>query len=422
MDAGLELFSRVLNLGDDWRIREVVQPDWRDSMKLRVGKVTVVVEWRPERALRCPECGEVGKRHDAKKRTWRHLDTCQYRTFVEADVPRVKCARHGVKQVPVPWADECVGYTHLFEVEVIELLRVMPISALAKRLGLSWGCVAGIMERAVERGLARRDMRRPCEVLAVDETSFRKRHDYVTVVTDAVRGEVLYVGDGREKSALEAFYAGMDEERKQAVRAVAMDMWPAYIQATLEHIPDAERKIAFDRFHVARLFNKAMNEVLKWVRRELLQRGNPVLVGTKFQWMKSPDGKSHREKLAFHALRTDDDCLAVGRAWLIKQTERGLWDYRSRGWAERGWKALCRWMARSRLEPMKKLSGTIRKHLWGIINAVVLGVNNGMAESINSRIKAIKVRSCGFRNKARFQNAILFHLGGLDLYPGGVTP
>ncbi len=79
------------------------------------------------------------------------------------------------------------------------------------------------------------------------------------------------------------------------------------------------------------------------------------------------------------------------------------------------------WAMRSGLEPIKKVVGTIKDHLWEILNAVVLEVSNGSAEGLNSRIKMIKVRSRGFRNKERFANAIYLHLGGLNLYPEGVV-
>lgn len=62
----------------------------------------------------------------------------------------------------------------------------------------------------------------------------------------------------------------------------------------------------------------------------------------------------------------------------------------------------------------------IREHLWDIVNAIILRATNGPAEGVNSRIKTVKVRSRGFRNRERFANAILFHLGGLDLYPDGL--
>jgi len=98
-----------------------------------------------------------------------------------------------------------------------------------------------------------------------------------------------------------------------------------------------------------------------------------------------------------------------------------LWHYLGRGWAERAWKGLLAWAGRSRLEPIRKVAATLREHLWGIINAVVLKVHNGGAESINSRIKVLKLRARGFRNKNRFITAIYFHLGGLDLYPATTT-
>ena len=97
-----------------------------------------------------------------------------------------------------------------------------------------------------------------------------------------------------------------------------------------------------------------------------------------------------------------------------------LWGYTSRAWAEKAWERWYGWAVRSRLEPIKRVARMVKEHRWGIINAIVLKADNGHAESINSRIQLIKVRSRGFRNRERFRMAIYFHLGGLDLYPEGV--
>ncbi|MDE2769989.1 MAG: transposase [Bacteroidota bacterium] len=67
--------------------------------------------------------------------------------------------------------------------------------------------------------------------------------------------------------------------------------------------------------------------------------------------------------------------------------------------------------------PVKEAAKTIKNRLWGMLNAIILKVSNGPAESINSRSKTIKARARGFRNKDRFVDAIHFHLGGLDLSP-----
>ena len=175
--------------------------------------------------------------------------------------------------------------------------------------------------------------------------------------------------------------------------------------------------ICFDRFHVAKHLGEAVDKVRRQENRTLMTEGVKDLVGTKYHWLKNPANMSHREWNAFEWLRESSHKTA--RAWAIKELGMSIWHYVSRTWAQKAWDKWYSWAIRSRLEPMKKAARMIKSHLWGIINAVVLGVSNGPAESINSRIKAIKVKSRGFRNKQRFANAIYFHLGGLDLYPAG---
>ena len=242
-------------------------------------------------------------------------------------------------------------------------------------------------------------------------------HDYVTVVTDPDRGHVLHVSDDNTKASLEGFYDGLDETQKSAIESVAMDMWPAYISTTLAAIPGAREKIAFDKFHVAKYLGDALDQVRKQEHRALLQKGDSALTGSKYRWLTNPHNMDRERWNSFKALR--ESTLKTARAWGIKELAMSLWHYVNRMWAEKAWKRWLSWALRSRLEPMKKAAATIRNHLWGIINAIVLNVHNGHAESMNSRIKMIKTRSCGFRNKLRFRNAIYFHLGGLDLYPEG---
>ena len=111
--------------------------------------------------------------------------------------------------------------------------------------------------------------------------------------------------------------------------------------------------------------------------------------------------------------------MKTARAYAIKEIARKQWHYVHPTWAFKGWKRWLSWAMRCRLEPVLDAAKTIKNHLWGILNTVILKVSNGPAENINSRIKTVKVRSRGFRNKQRFANAIYFHLGGLDLYPDG---
>ena len=105
----------------------------------------------------------------------------------------------------------------------------------------------------------------------------------------------------------------------------------------------------------------------------------------------------------------------------IKQYAMELWHFDCRVWAEEAWKSWYSWAIRSKLTPIKTTARSIKKNLWGIINAIIHKRDNGRAESINSQIKMLKVKAKGYRNKERFKTSILFHLGGLDLYSEKVS-
>ena len=370
------------------------------------GQVIVHVERKAGAQPCCPTCSKPAPGYDSRRRRWRHLDTCQYKTILEADVPRVKCPEHGVVTTTVPWAEPNSGFTALFEALVIDWLKEASTSAVARLMGLSWNAIDGIMQRAVKRGLARR--KKTCaQHLGVDETAFRKRHDYVSIVSDQDNGTVLYVGKDRKKADLKQWFEALPRSCLEAIESVSMDMWPAFINATLEMVPGAESKIAFDKFHVAKYLGEAVDKVRREEHRKLMKAGKADLKGTKYDWLSNPKNMTRRQKQRFKALR--DSTLKTARAWAIKELAMSLWGYVSKTWARKGWARWLSWAVRCRLEPMKKVAKTIKKHLWGILNAIVLKVSNGPAEGINSRIKAIKVRSHGFRNKERFANAIYFH-------------
>ena len=406
----IDLYAQILGLRSPWKVADV-------ELLHEAGEIRVYVASEPGVTWTCLQCGRPSPGYDSRRRQWRHLDTCQYKTVLEANVPRVQCAEHGVVTVSVPWAEPGSGFTALFEALIIDWLKEASIQAVARQLKLGWGAIDRVMQRAVKRGLARRTRQSP-EYLSVDETAFARRHEYVTVVSDQERGVVLFVADDRKTESLSAYYAELSVEQKTHIKAVAMDMWPAYISATEAHIPKARERIAFDKFHVAKYLGEAVDKVRKQEHRTLLAVGDDCLKGSKYDWLTNPANMTRAQKNRFRALR--DSTLKTARAWAIKEFAMGLWHYSSRTWAAKGWARWLSWAVRSRLEPVKKTAATIKKHLWGIINAVVLKVHNGHAESINSRIQRMKNRARGFRNRERFRNAIYFHLGGLDLYPAQV--
>jgi transposase len=406
-----DLYAQILGIKSPWQVSSV-------ELALSQGEVTVHVEQEKRAKQCCPTCKAVSPGYDSRKRRWRHLDTCQYKTILVADVPRVMCPEHGVITVSVPWAEPGSGFTAMFEALVIDWLKEASTSAVSRLMGISWNAIDGIMQRAVERGLSRREEHSVTQ-LGVDETAFKKRHDYVTIVSDQIAGTVLHVGSDRKKATLKAWYESLTEVQREAIESISMDMWPAFINATLESLSGAKEKIAFDKFHVAKYLGEAVDKVRRQEHKALMAAGYEDLKGSKYDWLYNPKNMTYQQKNRFKALR--DSTLKTARAWAIKELAMSLWHYASKTWAQKGWKRWLSWAVRCRLDPIKKVAKTIKEHLWGILNAIVLKVSNGPAEGLNSRIKMIKVRSRGFRNKARFANAIYFHLGGLDLYPEGIV-
>lgn len=406
------LYAAILGIREPWKVESV-------ELKLAEGKIHVRVALPRRERWVCPDCGEAAPIHDHRERRWRHLDTCQYETWLHARVPRLDCPNHGVRQVRVPWAEPGSHFTELFESLAIHWLQEASISAVAGQLGLSWDEASGIMERAVRRGLSRRQAE-PIRHVGVDETSFRKRHRYVTVVSDLEHSRVLYVGDERRTESLDPFWSGLTGEQLESIEAVSMDMWDPYIRSTLDHLPEAEGKIVFDKFHVARQLTEAVDTVRKREHRELMAEGKGWLKGTKYLWLRHPENFSWSAWRRFHQnLRTRN--LKTARAWAIKENFMTLFDYRYLGVAQKHFESWYRWARRSKLEPIKQVARTLKRHWPNIRTYFQHRITNAGAEGINSLIQKAKRMARGFRNPKRFRMAIYFHCGHLDLYPEGVS-
>jgi transposase len=194
-----------------------------------------------------------------------------------------------------------------------------------------------------------------------------------------------------------------------------MDMWAPYISSTREHVPHADRRIVFDKFHIAQHLGRAVDEVRRTENRELVSRGDDRLKKTKYLWLRNPDRMNSQRWREFAPLRHSR--LRVARAWAIKESAMMLWGYVRRGWAERAWKSWYAWAIRSRLEPIKRVARLIKYYWDGVIYAATTDVTNARSEGLNAKIQWVKRMVCGYRNRRRFHNAIYFHLGDLNLYP-----
>lgn len=404
-----DLYGQILGLQAPWLVEHV-------DLDVSKGRVDIRLEHEPAARWRCPQCQrELACRDHADERVWRHLDTCQFGTYVHARIPRVDCPEHGVMQVSVPWAAARSRFTLLMERWSIDVLKqCATIEGARSLLRLSWDELWGIMSRAVARGRARKQAR-VIPVIGVDEKAFKKGHSYMTVVCDAQEGCVEYVAEERTAEALSGFWQSLSEESRAGIEAVVMDMWPAYINSTLEHVPQADEKIVFDRFHIMMHVSRAVDTVRKQENRQLAAEDDERLKGTKYLWLYSKENLPEHRRAEFKTLFNQD--LKVGRAWAIKEALRSLWHYQSEGWARRYFKRWFFWATHSRLPAIREVAYTLKAHLDNIVTYCRHRVTNAVAEGLNSKIMAIKRRACGYRNPEHFKTAIYFFCGGLDLYP-----
>ncbi len=111
-----EHYGQLLGVQSPWDICSV-------DLKISEQRVDIIVEYGDNEGP-CPECGTISPKHDDRnERTWRHLDTMQFATYLHCKVPRVRCKTHGVKTVKVPWAGKNSRFTLMFEAFAVRVLK-----------------------------------------------------------------------------------------------------------------------------------------------------------------------------------------------------------------------------------------------------------------------------------------------------------
>jgi len=400
-----ELYERIMGIDKPWEVTDL-------RVDFSAMRVDVLVEYREAKGA-CPECGKSCGIYDHRKeRVWRHLDTMQFQTFVRSQTPRIECSEHGVLSVRIPWAEKNSRFTLLFERLAIDMLLGCVNQARAKSLlRISWDEVHHIQEKAVLRGLARRQSE-PIAYLGADEKSFLKGHRYATILTDLAKSRVLDVSEDRKDDSLAQMLKVLPDKQKDAVRAVCVDMWDPYMKAIREELPGVD--IVHDKFHIQKHLNEAVDKVRKRENRELIREGLDTLKKTKYLWLKNPSGWSESEKNQFQDLKAEG--LKVGRAWAIREAFGKLWRYWTQGWGRRFFNTWFFWATHSRLKPIVDAAKRFRRHLDRILAYLKHRITNAVAEGLNNKIQHIKASARGFRN---FHNSILFYCGKLDLYPHG---
>lgn len=405
-----ELYQQILGITAPWFVESV-------EINHVETKVTVVLaHFTGSGLFRCPTCdaqAPIYDHHDT--RTWRHLDTCQFQTLLAARVPRVNCRACGVQTARVAWAAPHGRFTLLFECFALDVLFTAQVqSRTAELLCLTPDQVRYLMQRAVERGLKRRDGQCPLPHLMVDEKSLHTGHHYVSVLSDGTHGAVLEVVEHRTtEAAATLFEQGLSASQQEAVKVVTLDMWPPFATAVRAAVPGAD--LVYDRFHLSEHLNAAVDKTRRQEHKRLCGAGDERLKQTRYLWLRAPESLSDTQREQLETLcQSELETVAV---WRLKEEFRGFFECESEAAATDFFHSWCERVKELGNHHLSKVATMFKEHWSGLITYLRHRVSNGLAENVNGRIQQLKTKARGFSNCVGFRRAILFHLGQLDLYP-----
>lgn len=381
-----ELFAAALELNDPWYIKDIVLTPEKK-------RIDIYIDFTKRETFSCPSC-EVKecKAHDSRMMTWRHLNFFQFKAYLHARVPRVKCSNCGVHTVTVPWIRKGSGFTLLFEKTCMDLVSVMPVKAVAKLTELHDTRLWRLVKYHVEAARTKQDFSRVTSI-GIDETSCKKGHDYITLFVDLKDSSLLFSTKGKGSDTIKMFLKDFKEHggNHDKVENFCCDMSPAFIRGITDNFPKAQ--ITFDKFNLIQTVNKAVDEVRRNERKsqpELLKR-------TRFLWLKNPRNLTQKQSRKLQEISLNKFNLKTVRAYNIKLAFQDIFNMPA-DIASGLLKKWYFWATHSRLQPMIQAARTIKNYWNGVLRWFDSRINNGILEGLNSLIQAAKNKARGYRN------------------------
>lgn len=393
------LFGMALGLQSPWQVNDisfVTDETKKKELHIHIGFVT---------GSRFPDASGVAcPVYDTVEREWQHLNFFEHNSFLHCAVPRIKTSDGKVVTVSVPWARPGSGFTLMFEAFSLALIeREMPVNRVAEILGVNPQRVWNVFDHWVGKARKADD---PSSItrLGVDETSTKKGHNYVTLGVDLDASRVIHVCEGKGKATLDSIQQHLETKgvEKDQVKQISMDLSPAFISGARESFPSAA--ITFDRFHVVKLLNEAMDKVRKAERKE-----HDALKGHKYTFLKNRQNLSDKQEKSLTEMIQLYPTL--GEAYRLKVLFNDLWDMPSKPAATAFLTQWCNDVEVAKIPAFMTFAKTVKAHWSGIIHFVESHISNGILEGINSKVQLAKRRARGYRNTKNFINMIYFLCG-----------
>lgn len=396
-----QLFEAALGIAKPWYVQGV---EFDAAKKV----LTITVDFVA--GTRFPAGGATGVHpvHDTQVKRLRHLNFFQHECFLEVRTPRVKLPDGKVVLVEPGWFGKLAGFTLLFEALVLAMAQQMTFSAVAKLVDESWHRVHAICSRYVELALAEADLSEVTAV-AIDETSSRRGHNYLTIAADTDERKVVFVTEGKDAKTVAGFADWLTAHKgsPEQVRLVGIDMSPAFIRGVTEHLPSA--RITFDKFHVVAHASAAVDQM-----RRLEQRTDPSLKGLRWTLLKDRGRLSDESRADLDALVAQTATKRTARAWLYREHLRDILDRKQINVVSAMLKQWCTNVLRSKVEPMKEVARMIRKHFDGIVAWTQTRQTNGYIEALNGLFQAAKRKARGYTRFETMRTVLFLIAGKLD--------
>jgi transposase len=406
MNREIDFMNLILDFGDEW-IVESVEVNYKEK------EVTLHIKHESGGYYEDPETKESIKLYDhSTARTWRHIDIMEYKCYVKGRVPRIRRSDGKVKQISLGWADAFGRHTYHFERKVILLLQATKNQTkTAEFLNCGFRLINRVMHACTKRGMERRDLKKmTIEHIGLDEKSFKKGHNYVTVLTHSQTAVILDVCEGRDEASVDSLLTeSFTKDQRESIKTVSMDMWKSYMNSTENNLNNAE--IVHDRYHLVTYLNKCIDKVR---RRET--KGNPELKGSRYALLKNQCNLTDKQMKKFEQIKYAN--YEVSKAWQVRENFRELFGLTNNdkdalgllhAWAQDAYKQC--------LQEVNSVIKTFSNHTRGIVNALICNISNATAERLNGKIQEIKLIGRGYNTFENFRSAILFFNGGLDLFP-----
>lgn len=402
------LFNRLLDL-DGVNVRRIDVSDHT---------LVVVHVALKRRRLLCPWCEySTAARYDTRPvaSSWRHLRLASKNLMITASLRRLKCPVHGVRVEQVPFARAASRFTRDFEALVAWSATKMDKTALCALVGIDWDTVGRICERVMADELDP-DRLEGLFNIGVDEISWKKHHNYLTLVADHDTGTIVWGAQGKDTKTMDGFFTDLGPERSAQIEAVSMDMGPAFRKSVATNAPQAE--ICFDPFHVVKIGTDALNTVRRNMWQDLRKQPDPTLArrfkGARWALLKNPQDLNDKQAATLASIKTSGG--ALWRAYMRKEELRAI--FAGDLDPDETMELLDRWCSRaqrSRLEPFVKAARTIRTHRMGILAAIARGLTNGRLEGLNRRVRLIVRRAFGFHSAKAALALVLLSCGPITL-------